>query len=167
MTEAEKYVEVFQEAANQLDQKRFEKMQIEVAVVEVLNSVVLKLYKKSWVNPDEKDPLTAKSRIFCSIWVSDNSIARGQIFYNIHAFKLRQLRGYSIESRKFAALFRENFKPFEQQWPNVSVEFGPLTLMEGWSTIDVGHFRHDIVELANNFLKIIPLVDHALSTFKL
>ena len=167
MIEAEKYLEVFQEAASQLDQRQLEKMQIEVAVGELLNCVALKLYKKSWVNPDEKDPLTAKSRIFFSIWVSDDSIAEQQLLYNIHALKLRQLRGYSIESRKFAALFRENFKPFEPQWPNVSVQFGPLTLMEGWSTIDVGHFRHDVVELANNFLKITPLVDHALSTFKL
>jgi hypothetical protein len=69
-------------------------------------------------------------------------------------------------SRKFATTFRDSFKEFEHKWKNVSVKFGPQTLMEGWLKIDLGNFQDDILELANNFLEIEYLVDDALAKFK-
>ena len=72
--------------------------------------------------------------------------------YNIHALKLRQLNGYSIASRKFAESFRVRFAEFEQQWPNVSLNYGPLTLMQGWIEPDPEKMREEITALANNFL---------------
>jgi hypothetical protein len=86
--------------------------------------------------------------------------------YNIHALKLRQLKGYSIESRKFADTFRGEFKDFEYKWQNVSIKFGPLTLMEGLLKINAENFQDEILELVNNFLEIEYLVDETLAKFK-
>jgi hypothetical protein len=81
--------------------------------------------------------------------------------------KLRKLKGYSIESRKFADVFRAGFKDFAPQWENVSVKYGPLTLMEGWIKTDPGNFEEEILELVGKFLEIEYLVDEALAKFKL
>ena len=161
----ENYQDKFQKVADLLDKKLLREKQIEVAVGTVLNSVFLKLYKKSWANPSP-DPLTAETRIFFSVWINDPAIEEQKLLYNIHALKLRKLKGYSIQSRKFADAFRKSFKEFEHQWQNVSVDFGPLTLMEGWVNINLGNFQNDILKLANNFLEIEHLVDNTLDKFK-
>ncbi len=57
---------------------------------------------------------------------------RNRANYNIHALKLRQLKGYSVTSRDFAKELRDNFENIRGRWPNVSVDYGPLTLMQGW-----------------------------------
>lgn len=162
--DTENYLDRFQKAADQLDKKLLQQKQIEVAVGVVLNSAFLKLYKKTWATPLQ-DPLTADSRIFFSIWINDATIKEQKIFYNIHALKLRHLKGYKIQSRKFADIFRNRFKQFDKKWKNVSVRFGPLTLMEGWLTIDPGNFQKEVVELANNFIEIEHLIDDTLEHF--
>ena len=159
------YVEEFQQAADRLDEGLLVKKQVEVAVGTVLSSVFIKLYKKSWTSSFE-DLLTAQSRIFFSVWINDRGIQEHKLFYNIHAFKLRHLPGYCIQSRKFAECFRNSFKDFEHKWPNVSVQFGPLTLMQGWVKIDLGNYQEEIIELADNFLAIEYLVDETLNHFK-
>ena len=161
----ENYLVQFQKVADRLDKKVLDKKQVEAAVGIYLDSVCLKLYKKSWAN-EFQDPLTSPSRIFFSVWINDLTIRDHKIFYNIHALKLRKLRGYLIESRKFADAFRTRFKKFEHQWPNVSVKFGPLTLMEGWLEIDLEDFEDEILGLANNFLEIEQLIDKTLVEFK-
>ena len=160
------YLDKFQKAAGQLDKKLLTKKKIEATVVIYgEDCVVLKLYKSGWTNPLQ-DPLTSTSRIFFSVWISGSTIQEQKIFSNIHALKLRQLIGYSIQSRKFADIFRNNFKKFEPKWENVSVNFGPLTLMEGWLKMDMENLQSEIVKLANNFLEIEHLVDETLAHFK-
>jgi hypothetical protein len=159
------YLEKFEKAAERLDKQLLNTMGIEVAVGVVLDSVFLKLYKKSWASL-QQDPLTAESRIFFSIWINDAAIEEEKILYNIHALKLRHLKGYALESRKFADAFRSGFKVFEPQWPNVSVKFGPLTLMEGWLKLDSNDFQDEILASANKFLTITHLIDDTLVKFK-
>jgi hypothetical protein len=159
------YIDNFQKIVDQLDSKLLSEKSIEVSVGIYLDSAFIKLYKKSWTsNPQE--PLTAESRIFFSIWVNDSTIKKQKIMYNIHALKLRKLKSYSIESRKFADTFRKDFKDYEDQWPNVSLNHGPLTLMEGWLKLDVENFLEDVLKLANNFLQIEHLIDETLNKFK-
>jgi len=160
------YLHEFQKVADQLDKKLLTQKEIETSVVIFgKDCVVLKLYKKSWANQTE-DPLTSPSRIFFSIWISDSTIKEQKILYNIHALKLRHLKGYSIQSKKFAETFRNSFKIFEPKWENVRVNFGPLTLMEGWTKIDSETFQNDIFKLANDFLEIEYLIDDTLIRFK-
>ncbi len=160
------YLDQFQKTVDGFDKKHFAKKQLEVAVgVYKENSVFIKLYKQAWINP-EQDPLTAESRIFFSVWVTDASMQDKKIWYNIHAFKLRKLKGYSIKSRKFAELFRADFKNFRHKWQNVSVNFGPLTLMEGWTKINGADLQERITELAFNFFETADLIDSTLIKFK-
>ena len=159
------YLKIFRNAADKIDRSVMAQKQLEIATGLYGDSVFLKLYKQCWASPSE-DPLTAKSRIFFSIWISDSDIAEKKLRYNIHALKLRQLKGYSIASRKFAESFREDFSEFEPQWPNVSVNYGPLTLMQGWIAFDPEQIQEDIMALTNNFLELERLIDQTLTQFK-
>ena len=159
------YIQQFQSAADQIDKTLLASKQLEVAVGLYIDSVFLKLYKKSWVTPGQ-DPLIAETRIFFSVWTCDSAIQEQKLLYNIHAFKLRKLKGYSIESKKFADGFRHRFKGFEHKWPNVSSNFGPLTLMQGWIKTDSEDLQKEITRLSNNFLEIEHLVENTLDHFK-
>ena len=155
------HFDIFQTAAAQLDKKILSKKQIEIATGMILESVFLKLYKTHWANATP-DPLTSPSRIFFSVWLNDKAIKEGKLLYNIHALKLRQLKGYSITSREFATAFRIKFKTFEKHWPNVSTKFGPLTLMEGWTKLNEATIQDDIIKLGKQFLEIDYLIDDLL-----
>ncbi len=79
---------------------------------------------------------------------------------------MRHLKGYSIQSRQFANVFRESFKRFDKKWENVSVKFGPVTLMEGWLKVEYSNSQDEIVALANNRIEIEQLIDDTLTHFK-
>jgi hypothetical protein len=159
------YLNEFQKVADQIDKKLLTRKHLEVAVGLYEDSVFLKLYKRSWAN-NFQDPLTSESRIFFSIWINDKTLNQQKVFYNIHALKLRLLKDYLIESRKFADAFRLSFKKFEHKWQNVSVKFGPLTLMQGWIEIDLKNFNENILLLAKNFIEIEYIIDDNLANFK-
>lgn len=159
------YLARFKKAAALFNKSTLKKKEMELAIGFHLDSVFLKLYKIAWASPDQ-DPLTAESRIFFSIWLGEQALQQSVLYYNIHALKLRKLKGYKIESRKFAADFRAGFKNFEAQWPNVSTDFGPLTLMQGTIKVDMANFDAEILHLSTLFLELAPLVDHTLLKFK-
>ncbi len=155
------YLDIFQKSVNQLDRKLFSQKQLDLKVGIWVNSVVLKIQKKSWIKekPFEKG-------IFFSVWINDRSIDNIRLNYNIHALKLREMANYSIKSREFAEVFRSKFKPFEKQWPNISVDFGPQTLMEGWVSIGINNLEGVIKELAYKFLAIDHIIDELLEERK-
>ena len=163
--ETQLYLDKFQEALHRLNQKPFTQNNLELKVGIWLNSVVLKIQKEAWHNPPTAAQPSPQS-IFFSVWISDFGINESKLYYNIHALKLRELQGYTIKSRDFAEAFRARFKPFEEDWPNVSVQFGPLTLMEGWVKIDINTFEDDIATLANKFLAIKFIIDDLLQERK-
>ncbi len=165
MLNTDHYLDTFKKAAQKLDKRRLKEKEIDVYVGITLDSVVMKLYKKKWAN-DQIDTLNSRTRIFFSIWLNDDTLKKGRLFYNIHALKLREFKGLSISSTGFAREFRNHFKKFEHQWEHVSTKFGPLTLMEGWIALDVENLENNILVLANNFLKIDSLVDITLKTFE-
>jgi hypothetical protein len=154
----------FQRATSEIDKKRLAEKKLKVWIGKFLQCDVLKIYKESWTNPS-KDPVTSPSRIFFSIWVDPAN--EQKLFYNIHALKLRQLKGYKIESRKFAETFRKEFKGFSHNWENVSINFGPLTLMQGFVALKPENFQTEVLRLSNNFLEIEHLIDKTLAAFKL
>lgn len=145
--------------------RELERRNLRVAVVDVLNSVALKLYKETWANKNS-DPLTAPSRIFFSIWVNDKTLKNNTVYYNIHALKLRHLTDYAVQSSKFAASFRKKFKKFEADWPNVKTDFGPLTLMEGWQSLSDSKVEDVVAIVANKFMEIDHLIDDTLAEFE-
>jgi hypothetical protein len=159
------YHEKFQSALDQIPKKKFDAAGLQLSVNAVLESMVLKIYKPEW-SSDPQFPLDAVSRIFFSVWISNKSIAEGRLNYNIHAFKLRQLKGYKISSRNFAEVFRHQFLNHQKDWPNVEVKYGPLTLMQGWIELEKDNINRDLLLLAQNFLKISPLIDETLNQYQ-
>ncbi len=160
------YLEKFQYAANRVDKSLLAANKLEAAFgLYQQDSAFLKLYKKSWASGGQ-DPLIAETRIFFSIWTNDTALKQHKLMYNIHAFKLRKLPGYTIESRKFAEIFRQLFKQFAHQWPNVSTNYGPLTLMQGWVKTGSNPLENEILNLSSNFFEIADLIEAALIPFK-
>jgi hypothetical protein len=159
------YLKKFKGAVEQLDKKLLKSKKLEVSVGIILDSVYLKIYKKEWTS-DFSNPLNAEARIFFSIWLNDKKIQDNKIFYNIHALKLRKLKGYLILSKEFANSFRKKFKEHQYNWENVSINFGPLTLMEGYAELDEKNFENKVLELVRKFLEIADLIDDSLSYFE-
>ena len=131
----------------------------------MMDCAVLKVQKPSWTD-DAMDALPNECGIFFSVWVGDQSRKNNQIPYNIHALKLRELKGYRIQSRDFAADFRTQFAPLQHSWPNVGVEYGPLTLMQGWIEIRPDHLEADISQLVRQFVAVRPIIDALLEKRK-
>lgn len=159
------YINKFEKSLTLTDKQLLSQKKLEYKVGIWLNSVVLKIQKQSWRNTST----TAKpfeESIFFSVWLNEDTIRQGKLYYNIHALKLRQLAGHSIKSREFADAFRLRFKNFEQKWPNVRVDYGPLTLMEGWVAIDEENLDSIISNLAHHFLDIQFIIDDLLAERK-
>lgn len=155
----------FEHVAKQLNQQALMNSEVEATAGFYEDAACLKLYKAAWASPNQP-PLTADSRIFFAVWVEAASFKQSKLFYNIHALKLRQLAGYNIASREFAARFRQRFQPFQSQFPNVSVDFGPLTLMQGFVDTDFNDCQAQAMHLSENFLRIAHLIDETLADFK-
>ena len=85
-------------------------------------SYVLKLQKASWTN-DPMDRVQNKSGIFFSVWISAASLRKNRASYNIHALKLRQLKGYRITSRDFASDFRRGFAAVSDSCRKLGVDY--------------------------------------------
>ena len=156
------YLNKFQRIADRFDIGLLNEKQLEVTTGVWLNSVVLKLQKEAWRHQSEK----GEASIFFSVWINYEAVNGSKIFYNIYALKLRELKGYFISSREFAIAFRERFSAFEERWPNVSTQYGPQTLMQGWQTIDLEDFDAEVVLLVNQFLQIDFIISGLLAERK-
>jgi hypothetical protein len=124
---------------------------------------VLKLQKTSWTN-DRMDRVQNKTGIFFSVWIDKEAASENRANYNIHALKLRRLKGYSITSRDFAHDFRDAFASLRDAWPNVSVDFGPLTLMQGYIELVPKSLEEDILVLLQRFKPVSRLIDRLLES---
>src|SRR5579871_4856666 len=127
------------------------------------NCFVLKLQKPFWTN-DPMDRMQNESGIFFSIWIEEKAAHRNRANYNIHALKLRKLEGFAITSRDFAADFRKRFASVRGAWPNVSTDFGPLTLMQGWVEFSPDTCGTEILALMERFQQVSPLIDRLLES---
>ena len=124
---------------------------------------VLKLQRASWTN-DPMDQVQNETGIFFSVWANAELLWTNRIIYDIHALKLRQLKGYAITSREFATDFRERFECTRGDWPNVRVDYGPVTLMKGWIGSELDLPGNDILVLMERFGRLSPLIDSLLES---
>lgn len=158
----------FLEVFNRVIEKNhavLEKNQISSFVGWWYNSWALKLQKKEWSSPAlHENPI--HSGIFFSIWLTEQDLEKSMLSYNIHAFKLRELEGYTIKSRNFADDFRSAFTPDQSSWKNVSVSYGPLTLMQGYLPLDMKNFEKDVDHLVKKFIPLCPVIDQLLAARK-
>jgi hypothetical protein len=161
MTTPENFVQLFENVKARFDQRPQHGLVCRSGFHK--NGSVLKLQKASWTN-DSMDGMQNTSGIFFSVWINEASIRKNRANYNIHALKLRHLNGYAITSRDFANNFRTAFATSAGKWPNVGVDYGPLTLMEGWIAINPDSLENDILALMNQFGRLSPLIDRLLDS---
>ena len=161
MTMPENFVALFEKVKARFDQQPQHGLVCRSGYYK--NSSVLKLQRAAWTN-DSMDGMQNTSGIFFSVWINEASIKKNRANYNIHALKLRHLNGYAITSRNFANDFRTAFATVSETWPNVGVDYGPLTLMEGWIAINPDSLENDILALMNQFDKLSPLIDRLLDS---
>jgi hypothetical protein len=67
-------------------------------------------------------------------------------------------------SRDFANDFRDSFASRRHTWPNVCVDYGPLTLMQGWIEVDPNSLEKDLLLLMERFERLSPLIDRLLES---
>ncbi|RXM40802.1 hypothetical protein BOQ62_04340 [Chryseobacterium sp. CH21] len=159
------YLKKFYQAVSKIPEEILLNNGLKLSVDIVLESVALKVYKPEW-SGNPQSPLDAEGRIFFSVWVNDETIRENKMYYNIHAFKLRTLKHYKIPARDFAQNFRKEFLKYQNDWPNVKVNYGPLTLMEGWLELEEDTIEKAVNELAQRFLNISPIIDSVLEQYE-
>lgn len=159
------YRHQFDAVINKLNKKPFDEAGLQLWSGIVLNSAAIKAFKPRW-SSDPVNALTAEGRIFFSAWVNEQTISEGRLYYNIHALRVRMLKGYKIPARDFADRFRECFQKSKQDWPDVSTGFGPLTLMEGWLKLDYRSIKKDSTTLLHQFLELSQEIDNILELYR-
>lgn len=159
------YLNEFRLAAAKIPQEKLDKDHLKISIDIVLESVALKMYKSHWYG-DSKLSVENSGRIFFSVWVNKKTLEEGRVYYNIHALKLRELKSYKITSKDFAQNFRNEFLKHQKDWPNVNVNYGPLTLMEGWIEMKNDIIQQDVYDLAQKFIKISSIIDNIMKKYE-
>jgi hypothetical protein len=99
------------------------------------------------------------------VWVEEAGLKRDRAFYNVHALQLRSLSAYALRSREFASAFRQAFAPQRAEWPAVSTDRGPQTLLEGWIPAD-DSLADSVLQLIERFVPLAEIVDGLLADRK-
>jgi hypothetical protein len=133
---------------------------LETRVGRWLDSDVLKLIKPRWLAPAAQG-----CGISLSLWIDADALRLGRLNYNIHALKLRDLPGHRLQSREFAAAFRAAFKASHSPstWPNLSLDHGPQTLLQGWIKLVPARLELDAAALIERLASLAPLIDTLLA----
>jgi len=98
--------------------------------------------------------------IFFSIWLGDRDVTAHRFNYNIHALKLGSQKCCGVKPVAFARTFRSRFSL--TGWPNISVDHGPQTLMQGWLPLQPATFASDVLGLINRFTATHLIIDDLL-----
>ncbi len=124
--------------------------------------MVLKLRQHHW-SPELTDAIVSEIGIFFSVWIECDGGPEDRLHYNLHALKLRQLKPYRLESRKFARAFREAFSSRSAGWPNVRTDYGPQTLFQGFVVCPQSHIEEAATELTDRFAPLADVVNRLLA----
>jgi hypothetical protein len=132
---------------------------------EGFGAALLKLLKPAWTT-DDPEQLVNSNGIFFGIWVDAGCLAENRLRYNLHAKKLRLLKGEPFAAREFVRSFRAAAKGALADWPSATYPKGPITLFEGHVPLAVGTLKADASALLDRFARLAPLVDEALAKTK-
>ncbi len=127
---------------------------------EGLGAVVLKLLKPTWTT-DAPGEFLNSNGVFFSVWVDAACESKGIARYNLHAKKLRFIKGERFEARQFVRKFRSSVDL--QDWPNANFPKGPITLFEGYVALDVKTLHSETSSLMDRFVKMVPMLESVLA----
>ncbi|WP_147263321.1 hypothetical protein [Roseimicrobium gellanilyticum] len=149
------YLAILESVRDTISSDLMHQHQLRCEVGDWMDSAVLKLQKDSWTSGG-----TAQG-IFFSIWLGEKELKARRFNYNIHALKMSDLPGHFVKPREFAAAFREKLEAddLNSGWPNLSTDYGPQTLMQGWMPLDEVTFRQDVEALIERFVGMLQVID--------
>ena len=156
------YGQLFQEIKARYDKQPTRDPELICAQGFHLNCDVLKLRKRTWTNDDPTKINNPNGGIFFSIWITDEGAISHRAEFNIHAYYLPKLTNYRIGAKDFCQQFRIAFNKLHSDWPNVSTDFGSMTLMQGWFHIHEKTFTRDVLALMKQFEPVASIIDDLL-----
>jgi hypothetical protein len=128
---------------------------------EGLGAAMLKLLKPSWTT-DNAGELLNSNGLFFGIWIDAECESKAIVRYNLHAKKLRFIKGERFAAREFVRAFRLQGQEYLEQWPNWSYPKGPITLFEGHIPLNFNTLQADASALMDHFAVLVPLLDKLL-----
>jgi hypothetical protein len=128
---------------------------------EGLGAVMLKLIKPSWTT-DSPSELLNTNGLFFSVWIDAECEAAGIARFNLHAKKLRAIKGERFAAREFARGFRVQAQDEVAAFPNWKYPKGPITLFEGHVALNVGTLKQETSDLMDKFATLTPVLDQLL-----
>ena len=127
-----------------------------------LDAAILKLLKPHWTT-DEPGALLNSNGVFFGVWVDQACVAKRRVRYNLHAKKLRFLKGGAFPAREFARAFRAEAGSALRSWPAMRFPKGPITLFEGEVPLDPATLKPEASALMDLFAALAPLIDQMLA----
>ncbi len=129
---------------------------------EGLGAAILKLLKPTWTTDGHEEILNTNG-LFFGVWIDSACATQGIVRYNLHAKKLRMIKGAAFAAREFARAFRARGKDELEGWPNWSYPKGPITLFEGHFLLDEKTLRAETAAIMDRFAILTPMLDRLLA----
>ncbi len=126
---------------------------------EGLGAVIIKTLKPKWTT-DPQHELLNSNGLFFSVWVDAECEAQSIARYNLHAKKLRFIRGEKFANREFVRSFRLQAQDDMKGFPNWNYPKGPITLFEG--SFPLAELKDETDKVLENFAKMTPLLERLL-----
>ncbi len=154
----QKYLDIFNAVKAEREYGLNWQHKLSIKTGEGLGAALLKIIKPEWTT-DAPSELLNTNGLFFSIWVDAASEARGVARYNLHAKKLREIKGEAFAAREFVRAFRAQCGDELKGWPNWSYPKGPITLFEGEVPLDVATLQTKSSDLITRFVALTPLLE--------
>ncbi len=158
----EKYLEIFNAVKAERAKGLEWQYKLSLKTGEGLGAALLKVMKPEWTT-DAPDELLNTNGLFFSVWVDPACEAKGVARYNLHAKKLRAIKGEAFAAREFVRAFRFQCGDELKGWPNWSYPKGPITLFEGHIPLDLKTLHAETSSLIDRFVKLTPKLEHVLA----
>lgn len=160
----EKYLHVF-EAIRQSHAETFRAQHgLVIKTGEGLGAAILKVLKPEWTM-DKPGEILNTNGLFFSVWVDAACESKGIVRYNLHAKKLREIKGASFAAREFVRSFRAQCGEELKPWPNWSYPKGPITLFDGHVPLNAATLHAETEGLINRFAALTPMLDRLFAEF--
>jgi hypothetical protein len=157
----QKYLEVFNAVKTEREYGLDWQHKLSIKTGEGLGAALLKLMRPDWTT-DAAEELINSNGLFFTIWVDAACEANGIARYNLHAKKLRAIKGETFAAREFVRAFRAQCGDELKGWPNWSYPKGPITLFEGAFPLEIATLQAKSSELVTRFVTLTPMLDRLL-----
>jgi hypothetical protein len=130
---------------------------------EGLGAAILKVLKPAWTT-DPPELFLNTNGLFFSVWVDAACKSRKRARFNLHAKKLRTIKGEAFAAREFSRAFRTEAAGVLQHWPTNVYPKGPITLFEGHIHLDRRTLQMEASALVDRFVALVPMIDRQLAS---